>query len=168
MMSVAPTDILHSVYLFLGSNLGDSASMLYLAKKAICEQIGEIEKSSSLYRTAAWGKTDQPDFLNQLILVKTKYSPESILQLGLEIEKQLGRVRKEHWGQRSIDIDILYYDQVIIKTSTLTIPHSEIQNRKFELIPLVEISPSFVHPVLQKTQFELLKECTDQLAVKKL
>ena len=123
----------------------------------------EIVDESSIYETAPWGPEDQGWFLNVILEVNTSKSPEALLESLLNIENQLGRVRKEKWGERSIDLDILYYQSSVIDTTTLTVPHQGIPERRFTLIPLVEMAPFAVHPTLHKTQAELLAECTDAL-----
>ena len=156
-----------NVHILLGSNLGNRVLFLNLAKDLLKEYVGDIVGLSSIYETEAWGKTDQPSFLNQLIVYKTDLCPEKLLECCLTIEKDLGRERIEKWGSRIIDIDILYYENQIVSTKKLKIPHPEIQNRRFVLTPLVEICNDFIHPKLHKTQKLLLLECKDNLTVKK-
>ena len=122
---------------------------------------------SGLYSTAAWGNTSQPDFLNQVIEVATSLDAAETLQTILAIEKIMGRTRTVKNAPRVIDIDILFFNNEIITQSDLTIPHPEIQNRRFVLTPLYEIAPQMIHPLLNKTIHELLLQCPDQLAVKK-
>lgn len=153
-------------YIGLGSNLGDIKANLIRAVELIIERIGAILKQSSVYETKAWGNTSQPDFFNQVIMVVTELSATECLTQLAEIEKTLGRIRAERWGPRSIDLDLLYYDNEIINTPDLIIPHPGIADRKFVLIPLVEISKDFVHPLLHKSNEQLLAECQDQLDVK--
>lgn len=147
--------------LLLGANLGDRVDTLRKAVSLIDERIGSVAQQSGLYQTAAWGVTEQPDFLNQVIRIDTDLTPESVLEQTQRIEQELGRIRREKWGARAIDIDILYYDQRIIHTETLTIPHPYLHHRRFTLVPLAEVAPDFVHPVLQKTTLELLADCAD-------
>ncbi|MDX5483051.1 MAG: 2-amino-4-hydroxy-6-hydroxymethyldihydropteridine diphosphokinase [Hymenobacteraceae bacterium] len=154
------------VFLLLGGNLGDRTLYLQQARDSIAGQVGRIMQSSRLYETAAWGKTDQPNFLNQVLAVETALAPEEVLQRINAIEQELGRVRLEHWGARVIDIDILFYDELVQQTQRLTIPHPQLHLRRFTLLPLVEIAPELVHPLLQKTATQLLKECPDPLEVK--
>ena len=154
------------VYIGLGSNLGDRKVNLIGAIELISRRIGIILKQSSVYETKAWGITTQPNFLNQVILVSTKLSAQECLNNLAQIEQELGRVRTEKWGPRSIDLDLLYYDQEIIETLNLIVPHPGIADRKFVLIPLAEIAPDFVHPLLLKSNKQLLNECHDQLEVK--
>jgi 2-amino-4-hydroxy-6-hydroxymethyldihydropteridine diphosphokinase len=159
---------MNKVYLLLGSNLGDSSLQLSHARLKIEERIGIIRKYSSLYRTAAWGDTDQPDFLNQIIFIETALTAEEILRKILSAEEELGRIRTVKNAARIIDIDILFFNKEIINTESLTVPHPEIPNRRFVLEPLAELSPHFIHPVLQKRISQLLSECTDDLNVQKI
>lgn len=153
-------------FLLLGANLGDRTLTLSRAIDLIAERVGPVVKASGLYETAPWGVTDQPTYLNQVLAVETTLEPEDLLIRTQAIEQELGRVRLEKWGARVIDIDILYYDQLIWQTDTLTIPHPYLHQRRFTLVPLAEIAPAFVHPVLQKTTVELLEECEDESEVK--
>ena len=149
------------IYLLLGANLGDRVAMLRRAADLIAERVGSISLQSNLYETAPWGITNQPTYLNQVLLVDTNLEPDVALKKTQAIEQELGRVRLEKWGARLIDIDILYHDQRILQTDTLTIPHPFLHLRRFTLVPLAEIAPDFVHPVLQKTTLKLLEECED-------
>ncbi|MCK5367443.1 MAG: 2-amino-4-hydroxy-6-hydroxymethyldihydropteridine diphosphokinase [Cyclobacteriaceae bacterium] len=156
------------IYLLLGSNLGNSREIL---KKAIVEienDIGEIVKSSSVYKTKAWGIEDQPDFLNQVVEIESSHSPQIILKRANKIEEKLGRVRRIKWHSRIIDIDILYYGNEIVNTDKLVIPHPENQNRNFVLVPICEIAADLIHPALMFTQKEMLENCADKLDVKKI
>lgn len=155
-------------HLLLGTNIGDKKRNLLQARELIIARIGKITKPSAIYQTSAWGKEDQDDFLNQVLAVETELSPERLLAMCLEIEKELGRVRYEHWGERLIDIDILYYADQVIASQRLTVPHPEIQNRKFTLVPLVEIAPDYIHPKMNQTNKDLLELCTDPLEVVKI
>lgn len=153
------------VYLLLGGNLGDRTLYLEQARGKIAELVGVVKLKSDLYETAAWGKTDQPSFLNQVLEVETPLLPEQVLLTINTIEQDLGRERFEHWGSRVIDIDILFYDNLVLKTQRLTIPHPHLHTRRFTLAPLAEIAPAFIHPVLNKTIIKLLSECEDELEV---
>lgn len=156
------------VFLLLGGNIGDVFQTFKKAYSLLEANCGDIVCQSSLYKTAAWGKTDQPDFLNQVVQLKTSLSPIQLLKATQKIETSLGRVRHENWSERKIDIDILYYDDIILHSKKLNIPHLHIQDRLFTLIPLKEIAPKFIHPALGKTNSELLKMCNDNLAVQRV
>jgi 2-amino-4-hydroxy-6-hydroxymethyldihydropteridine diphosphokinase len=158
---------MNKTYLLLGSNMGDSRQKILQAIKLIEKKIGKLSRQSNLYQTAAWGKTDQSDFLNKVIIVETDLNAEKLMQTILSIEEKLGRVRTIKNAARTIDIDILFFNKEIIQQKNLVIPHPEIQNRRFVLIPLNELSPNLKHPVLQKNIHQLLKECKDKLNVKK-
>lgn len=155
----------HRVVLCTGSNAGDRMAMLMQARTAIAEEIGIVEKCSKVYCTAPWGKTDQQDFLNQVIICHTTLKAQALLISILNIEKKLGRVRGEKWTERTIDIDILYFDQLIIQLPQLKIPHQHLHERKFVLVPLAEIDENGVHPQLKKTNKELLVQTSDVLNV---
>ncbi|MGW8121334.1 2-amino-4-hydroxy-6-hydroxymethyldihydropteridine diphosphokinase [Roseivirga echinicomitans] len=151
------------IYLLLGTNLGDRERNLQIAKEQLTAHQLTIKKESAIYETAAWGIEDQPSFLNQVVIVDSSKAPERILMIISIIEALMGRERSEKWAQRVIDIDILYYGDIVIDKSRLKIPHPEIQNRRFTLAPLVELVPDFIHPVSGKTQLEMLEDCQDQL-----
>jgi 2-amino-4-hydroxy-6-hydroxymethyldihydropteridine diphosphokinase len=153
------------LYLLLGGNLGNRTLYLQQARKRIAAQVGPVMRSSSLYETAAWGNTDQPSFLNQVLEVQTELMPEEVLQRINAIEQELGRIRQEHWGSRVIDIDVLFYDDLVLQTQRLTIPHPQLHLRRFTLLPLVEVAPGLVHPVLGKSIAQLLEACEDKLEV---
>jgi len=154
-------------YLLLGTNLGNREKNLSIAIVKIRKSLGEVLQQSSIYESEAWGFRDQPSFLNQVIRIKTSLSPEELLKGIAEIEKNMGRIREEKWKERLIDIDILYYEDVILNHNQLVIPHPEIQNRNFTLVPLCEISGTEIHPVLKKTNDELLEASNDPLGVRK-
>lgn len=154
------------VFISLGSNLGDRAENLKKALHAIELDVGTIVKRSSQYETKPWGNSNQPDFFNQVILVHSAKSPEDCLFALSAIEQQMGRKREEKWGARIIDLDLLYANDLIIQAKKLTLPHPGIALRRFVLVPLVEIAPDFVHPVLRKDHRQLLSECPDSLEVK--
>ncbi len=131
----------------------------------INERVGKVARASALYETAPWGGIEQPTFLNQVLEVDTELTPEEILRLALELEHEAGRIRYERWGARHLDVDILYFDQKIMDTPRLTIPHPRLHERRFTLAPLSAIAPNFMHPVLKKTNAELLESCSDQETV---
>jgi 2-amino-4-hydroxy-6-hydroxymethyldihydropteridine diphosphokinase len=157
-----------NAFLLLGSNLGDRKKNLLIARNAIEISVGPVLKASSIYQTEAWGKTDQPAFLNQALKVHTNLSPEQVLEGILKIEQQMGRTRDVHWGERIMDIDILLYENGVVSSSSLTIPHPELQNRRFALEPLAEIAGDEIHPILRVAVTELLKRCSDALDVRRI
>lgn len=159
---------LHKIFLGLGSNLGNREGNLLTAQKLIEEEVGKILSKSSIYETAAWGITEQNAFFNQVVEVESSYSPSAVLHLVLKIENDMGRIREIKWGERSIDIDILYYNSETISTENLAIPHPFIQERKFVLVPLCEIAPAFIHPELKQRNLELLEKCQDSGEINKL
>ena len=160
-----PPSTIHRIYLHLGSNLGDRLGHLLKAKFLIQRKIGHIQTLSQVYETEAWGKTDQAQFYNQAILVCTKMTAHQVLDTIHEIEKQLGRKRSEYWGPRTIDIDILFFENEIINTKKLTLPHPRLHERNFVLVPLLEIASDFVHPSLNKSIKELHEHSPDKLQV---
>ena len=155
------TSNLQIVYLLLGSNLGNRKEILDKAIELLSQKIGVIILQSKDYETKPWGIINQPDFLNLAIAIHTKLKPLEILEQTQSIENQLGRVRKEKWGARLIDIDIIFYGNETVDEPNLKVPHPLVQERDFALIPLAEIAPDFLHPVLRKTVLELkdLLEC---------
>jgi 2-amino-4-hydroxy-6-hydroxymethyldihydropteridine diphosphokinase len=156
------------VFLLLGSNLGNRHIFLQKAIEHIESDIAPAIKKSAVYETQSWGKTDAPNYLNQVIQLKTELSPQIVLQKILNIEDVLGRKREEKWGSRTIDIDILFYGSDIIAEPGLNIPHPELHNRMFTLAPLSEIAPDLIHPVLNKSIFHIKNELKNNLIVKKL
>ena len=150
------------IYLLLGANLNDRIATLRRAVELIEERVGTVVQQSSRYETAPWGVVDQPVYINQVLAVETMLAPEAVLAQTQGIEQELGRVRREKWGARVIDIDMLYYNQRILQTATLTIPHPYLHQRRFTLVPLAEIAPDFLHPVLLKTTTMLLAMCQDE------
>jgi 2-amino-4-hydroxy-6-hydroxymethyldihydropteridine diphosphokinase len=159
---------MNKAFLLIGGNLGNRKENFATAKNLIQQHGGVILHSSSLYETAPWGKTDQPSFLNQALEIETTLNAKQLMQLILRLEKSIGRERTEKYGPRIIDIDILLFNEEQYDDSILKIPHPEMQNRRFALTPLSEIAPDFQHPVLKKSISQLLKECTDDLDVKKI
>ena len=141
----------HLAYVALGSNLGDKEANLQKAVQLLAEHGVEVVKTSSFLCTEPYGVTDQPQFLNAVCCVRTDLEPEELLHLLLAIEQEMGRVRLRHWGERNIDLDLLLYENQILTTDDLKLPHPDMQNRDFVLLPLAEIAPALVHPVLGKT-----------------
>ncbi len=158
---------MNKAYLLTGGNLGNRQENLATARNLITAQCGHIVAASSLYETAAWGNTDQPAFLNQALEVATTLNARQLIRRVLKAEKQMGRIREEKYGPRIIDIDILLFNNEKHNYHFLKLPHPEMQNRRFALVPLAEIAPSAIHPRLHKTVAELLEECKDDLGVKK-
>lgn len=156
------------VFLLLGSNLGNRKLFLDKAIERISAEVAPILQASSVYETQSWGKTDEPDYLNQVLFFKTDMPAKTILQKVLQIEQELGRVREARWGSRVIDIDILFYGDAIIDEPELKIPHPQLHNRGFTLEPLVELAPHLLHPVLRKNIQQLKTELSDSLIVKKV
>ena len=159
---------MENIFLLLGSNLGNRHNYLLEAINLIQINIGPIINKSSIYETAAWGKNDQPDFLNQAIYLQSDLTPGELLKQVLRIEGLLERKRKEFWGARTMDIDILFYGNQLIDEPNLSIPHKLLHERRFVLMPLNEIAPDFEHPILEKKIQELLQQLKDNLSVKKL
>lgn len=156
-----------TTYLLTGGNMGERKKNLEKARELISLHCGKILNVSSIYETEPWGNEDQPAFLNQALEIQTSLTAKQLIQKILQIEKMLGRIRNEKYGPRIIDIDILLFNNEEHNTSSLKIPHPEMQNRRFALMPLAEIAANIIHPVLEKTIVELLKECPDKLKVKK-
>ncbi|MBI5856656.1 MAG: 2-amino-4-hydroxy-6-hydroxymethyldihydropteridine diphosphokinase [Sphingobacteriales bacterium] len=154
-------------YLLTGGNIGNRLANLNKAKELISLHCGVVLKTSSVYETAAWGKEDQPSFLNQALEIETPLTARQLVRRILKVEKTMGRIRKEKYGPRIIDIDILLFNDEVHNYPLLKLPHPEMQNRRFALLPLAEIAPDMVHPVFHKTISQLLKECKDNLQVKK-
>jgi len=158
---------MNEAYLLIGGNLGNREKNFTIAIGYIEQYGGAVIRSSSLYETAAWGKTDQPSFLNQALEIRTSLSAEQLMSQVLEIEKFMGRERKEKYGPRVIDIDILLFNDEQYDLPFLKIPHPEMQNRRFALTPLAEIARDLQHPVFKKTIGQLLNECPDKLEVRR-
>jgi len=159
---------LHECFLLLGSNLGDRNFYLLEAKKYLSEEAGIIQQTSGIYETAPWGFETQPSFLNQVLVLKTGLSPEILMQTLLAIENKMGRIRDEKMGPRTIDIDILLYDEIVYDSPTLSIPHPRLHMRRFVLLPLSEINASKNHPRLKQSVGQLLSACQDPLSVQKI
>lgn len=162
--------IKHEVYLLLGGNISPRVDYLNSAKDLIESEIGSIRTYSAIYESEPWGFEANIPFLNQVLLVDTFLNAQDLLTKSQEIEKLLGRVQKSkgYYMSRTIDIDILFFDEAVLSIPGLKIPHEQIQNRRFTLIPLVEIAPGLRHPILKKDCRQLLEECKDPGKVWKL
>jgi 2-amino-4-hydroxy-6-hydroxymethyldihydropteridine diphosphokinase len=156
----------HRAVLLLGSNLGDRFLHLESALEAIAKRAGHVEKTSSVFETQPWGVTDQPNYLNAAIIIHTKLSPQDLLNELKTIEQLEGRTERKKYASRTLDIDILFYDDFVLNSKELSIPHPKLHLRKFALVPLIEIDPEQWHPVLNKTVKQLGEESTDALDVK--
>ncbi len=159
---------MQTVYLLLGSNLGDRKTYLKEALRQLQESVGRIIRTSSVYETQSWGITNQPDYLNQVVELETLFLPDEILEKTQKIEEILHRERTKKWDSRTIDVDVLFYGTEIIDLPQLIIPHPQIQYRLFTLVPLNELIPDFVHPILNKTIQQLQQEVKDSLLVNKV
>lgn len=155
---------MNGIYILLGSNIGNRLEYLREAEQLLISEGIQIIDESTIYETQPWGKENQDWFLNVILQIATSRTPEELLDTLLDTEKALGRIRKEKWGERCIDMDILYYHDQVVETEKLTIPHPGIETRKFTLIPLVEMCPLEIHPVNGKNQVQMLAECQDELA----
>ncbi len=160
---------MHGAYLLLGTNLGDRKAQLNQALQHIETRLGKIMLCSAIYETAAWGNEEQPAFYNCVCKIETGFNPHELLSEMLKLEQEMGRTRGEiQYLPRTIDIDILFYDDVLLHDETLVIPHPRLHLRRFTLIPLFEISPELIHPKFKMTIRELLSVCEDNLEVVKV
>ncbi len=147
---------MHTVYLGLGTNLGDRRRNLEAAIRALPPQV-LVKTQSKLYETPAWGYEDQPAFLNAAVKAETELEPEELLAYLKGLEVRLGRTATFRWGPRLIDMDILFYDDLIREAPTLVIPHPHLHERAFVLVPMMDIAPDLVHPVTGKTIRQMLE-----------
>lgn len=152
----------HRVFLSLGSNLGNREDNLHQAIERLQQRGLKVVKTSRFYETPPWGYLDQPTFVNAVIETLTVLSPEDLLRSIKQIELDMGRVENFKWGPRLIDIDILFYDEIVMVSPKLTIPHSLMHKRGFVLLPMTEIAPNYVHPILKKDIKTLLEEFNDK------
>lgn len=157
------------LYLLLGGNLGNRERIFSDTRALLNERVGKIVAHSGIYETEPWGFESDDLFWNQALELETHLSPEEVLETVHAIEREIGRIRKENqYESRVIDIDLLFFDDRIISSEALTIPHPRIVERKFVLVPLHEIAAAFIHPVFRKSIGELLETCNDPLKVEKL
>ncbi len=157
---------MNGIYILLGSNMGNRLEYLREAEQQLMLSGIQVVDESSIYETEPWGKKDQDWFLNVILQIETSKDSTELLSILLNVEKSLGRIRKEKWGERSIDIDLLYYHNQILSSEELIIPHPGIADRRFTLIPLAEMCPLEKHPETGKTQMQMLANCEDQLDCK--
>jgi 2-amino-4-hydroxy-6-hydroxymethyldihydropteridine diphosphokinase len=155
--------------ILLGSNIGDRANYLQQAAKSLEDRVGDISQKSSIYETVPWGFEAETNFYNQILILETNLPPQQILSIIQFIEAKMGRIRNSSgYTSRTIDIDILFYNDLIFNSPDLNIPHLHIHERKFVLEPLNEIIPDYIHPVMNKSIKELLSICKDKLKVVKI
>ena len=147
----------HTVYIALGTNIGDRAENMQQALKKL-ESIMQVEERSPIYETPPWGLVDQPDFLNQVVRGETELSPVELIKALKEIESEMGRVPTIRYGPRLIDLDLLLYDDLVFETEKLSIPHPRMRGRAFVLVPLADLAPEIIHPVYGETVIEMLAE----------
>jgi 2-amino-4-hydroxy-6-hydroxymethyldihydropteridine diphosphokinase len=159
---------MNEVFLLLGSNEGDRLNWLQKAIELLCKNVGKVTDSSPVYETAAWGLQEQQSFYNLVLKMETIQDVLQLLSSIQNIEHICGRQRTQKWGARTLDIDILYFNSDIIEKETLKVPHPFLAERRFTLVPLVEIAAEKVHPALHKTNEQLLIECSDQLPVTRI
>lgn len=159
---------MNTVYFLIGGNVGDRVHNLSAAVKLIEQKIGKAGRSSLIYETAAWGIKEQPLFLNRVLLVKTKLDALECMHQIAAIENKMGRIRTIKNAPREIDIDILFFNNEIIDLPNLSVPHPQIKNRRFVLVPMNQLAPNFIHPLYKQTINYLLSTCPDQLEVRLL
>src|ERR1043166_4904962 len=147
---------MNKVVLLLGSNEGNRLVNLENAILEIKKEPGKVQQLSAVYETAPWGNKEQKKFLNQVIILSTSLSPQEMMKKILSIEERMGRIRKKKWEARIIDIDILFFNESVISEPNLVVPHPGLHERKFTLVPLAELIPGFIHPVLKKSISEIL------------
>ena len=158
-------------YILFGSNMGDKDAIFAQACLLINNRCGQVVAQSRAYESEPWGFEAEVWFLNRVIVVETELDPEEMLRQLLDIERELGRIRHpeiQGYTSRPADLDLLYYGDRIINTAVLTVPHPRLHLRRFALVPLCEVAPEYIHPVLQMTQIELLHQCPDESIVREI
>ncbi|MFN4007056.1 MAG: 2-amino-4-hydroxy-6-hydroxymethyldihydropteridine diphosphokinase [Chitinophagaceae bacterium] len=158
---------MNHAYILMGGNLGNREEYLLQAYTFIEQLIGKVQQASAIYETAPWGLSNQPGFLNQVIHAITALNAYDTLQHLLLIEEKMGRKRLLKNGPRTIDLDILFFNSDVINDANLVVPHPRLHERRFVLVPLAEVAPNYMHPLLHVSVAELLKNCTDTLDVYK-
>ncbi|MFP4091765.1 MAG: 2-amino-4-hydroxy-6-hydroxymethyldihydropteridine diphosphokinase [Cyclobacteriaceae bacterium] len=153
------------IYLLLGSNLGNRIHNLQVAAEKISERVNQVQRKSPVFVTEPWGVSNQPTYFNQVLQLSEAPPPYELLGMLQAIEKKIGKIKLGKWRERLIDIDILYYGDIIMDEVSLCLPHPEIQNRRFALVPMCELAPELLHPIFQLTQIQLLERCEDPLEV---
>ncbi|HDR51774.1 MAG TPA: 2-amino-4-hydroxy-6-hydroxymethyldihydropteridine diphosphokinase [Mariniphaga anaerophila] len=160
---------MYQVFLGIGGNIGNKRMNFEKVHFLVEKELGKILRASSVYETAPWGFSADENFWNQVLLIETELRSEELLARINRIEKEFGRKREPgKWTSREMDIDILYYEDLVVETKKLAIPHPYLSKRMFVLVPLAEIAPEFRHPVLKKTNRQLLEDCTDKSEIKKV
>lgn len=155
--------ILHTVYLCLGTNLGDKQSNLDLAIAHITDQCGEVKRESAVYKSPAWGYESKNEYFNQCLKIETHLTPNQLIDIMLLIEREMGRPDASiTYADRMIDIDVLFFDDMVINKDKLVVPHARIAERRFVLAPMTELAPGLIHPLLGKTVKVLLDDCKDK------
>lgn len=156
---------MNGIFLIIGGNLGNREEQLSTCRQLIEQQGIQILRSSTIYETAAWGNTETPPYLNQVVEIRTSLSPEELMSYCLKTEAIMGRTRHQKWESRVIDIDLLFYHHVCLNHANLILPHPHITERRFVLTPLVELIPGEIHPINRVQIQELLAQCSDPLEV---
>ncbi len=166
-MELFTNDKVYDVVFLIGGNLGDRLENLQRAESLLAEKM-KLIKSSKLYETEAWGGNSEGNFLNKALLMQTNQNPEKVLDWSLQIEEKLERLRGRRWGNRTMDIDIIYFGDLIVNSDRLVIPHPELQNRKFVLEPLMDLMPGWKDPKSGLTIQDMYRVCKDTCEVWKL
>lgn len=157
-----------SIYLALGTNVGNKEENLKEAIKRLSEGGIEVVGESPIYKTPPYGPVEQDWFLNQVVEVQTELDADELFEAMQIIEKEMGREKEVRWGPRLIDLDIIFYNDLVLHEKNLTIPHADMQNRKFVLQPMCDLNPKFLHPVFEKRMEELLENCNDEGVIEKI